>query len=143
MEPGVRAPLAADGAERKLILVIDDEEPNRRLLARVLTRAGFEVAVSPSAEEGLDFLSRRRPDLVLMDIRLQKMDGLEATRRIKSDPALASIPVVAVSAYAMTEDISRAREAGVSGYLTKPFRMKDIVSLAMSITSMKSPAHGR
>ena len=132
MEPGPRT-------GRRVILVIDDEEPNRRLLARVLTRAGFEVVACSSAEEGLELLSRARADLVLMDIRLGKMDGIEATRRIKADPVLASIPVVAVSAYAMTEDIARAREAGVSGYLTKPFRMKEIVAMANTFTAMGEP----
>ncbi|HET6450025.1 MAG TPA: response regulator [Spirochaetia bacterium] len=124
--------------DTNLVLIVDDEEPNLRLLSRVLTRAGFRAAVATSGEQALSMLEGYRPDLILMDIRLGGMDGLEAIRRIKANPALAGIPVIAVSAYAMQEDFARAEEAGASGYVTKPFRMREIVeAVKMHISARK------
>src|SRR5271157_2940031 len=87
--------------DAKTVLVIEDEEMNLKLVTRMLTGEGFRVIGAASAEEGLELLPQERPDVILMDIRLGGMDGLEATRRVKADPAFASIPVVGVSAYAM------------------------------------------
>jgi len=83
----------------------------------------------------LELLKHDRPDLVLMDIRLPGMDGLEATRRIKADPTLAAIPVVAVSAYAMEEDRQDAARAGCDGYLAKPFTRREIVGIVRKFTA--------
>jgi CheY-like chemotaxis protein len=111
----------------KTILVIEDEELNLKLVTFMLTGDGFRVISAASAEAGLELLRRERPDVILMDIRLGGMDGIEATRRVKADPVLASIPVVGVSAYAMGEDLERALQAGCSGYLIKPFRKRELL----------------
>lgn len=115
------------------VLVIDDEELNLKLLSHILTRDGFHVIVAQSAEDGLRLIKAERPCLVLMDIWLRGMDGLEATRRIKADPDLASIPVVAASAHAMEEDRQRAADAGCSAYLTKPFTRQEILEAVRSL----------
>jgi len=127
MEAGENFSALGSLPKAKGILIIDDDDLNLKLISHVLTRAGFRVRIARSAEEGLTLLQEERPNLILMDLRLSGMDGLEATRRIKGNPSLASIPIVAVSAYAMEEDFSRAAEAGCSGYLTKPFEMKEIL----------------
>ncbi|HVO39159.1 MAG TPA: response regulator [Spirochaetia bacterium] len=121
----------------KTVLVIDDDELNLKLVNLMLTSEGFRVLCAASAEEGLELLRQEKPTVVLMDIRLSGMSGLEATRRLKADHALSAIPVVAVSAYAMEEDIARASEAGCSGYLVKPFRRKELVEAIEKAVTMK------
>jgi len=111
----------------RTILVIEDEEMNLKLVTLMLKGEGFRIISASSAEAGLKLLRQERPDLILMDIRLGGMDGLEATRRVKADPAYASIPVVGVSAYAMEEDREHALLAGCSDYLSKPFTRKQLV----------------
>lgn len=118
------------------VLVIDDEELNLKLVNRMLAGEGFRVLRAASAEEGLELLHQERPNVILMDIRLGGMDGLEATRRVKADPAFASIPVVVVSAYAMEEDLERASQAGCSGYIRKPFTKKELVEAVRKVAGI-------
>jgi len=122
----------------KTVLVIDDEELNLKLVALMLAGEGFRVITSTSAEEGLELLRRETPNVILMDIRLGGMDGLEATRRIKADPTYASIPIIAVSAYAMEEDRVRAAHAGCSHYLTKPFSKKDLLETVKRLSAFEN-----
>ena len=103
------------------ILVIEDQEDNRIILRDLLTSAGFEVIEALNGQEGVDMAESEKPDLILMDIQLPVIDGYEATRRIKSNPSLASIPIIAVTSYALSGDEAKAREAGCDGYVTKPF----------------------
>jgi CheY-like chemotaxis protein len=102
------------------ILVVDDNPANSKLARIVLVAAGHDVVTAADAEEARAALGERRPDLILMDLQLPGMDGLELTRRLKADPVTASIPVVALTAYAMRGDEERALAAGCTGYLTKP-----------------------
>jgi CheY-like chemotaxis protein len=120
----------------KTVLVIEDEELNLKLVTLMLTREGFRVIGASSAERGLKLLPQERPDVILMDIRLCGMDGLEATRRIKANPVFASIPVVGVSAYAMEEDLERASQAGCSGYVTKPFSKGQVVEIIRRVAGI-------
>jgi CheY-like chemotaxis protein len=102
------------------ILLVEDNEVNRRLAEFLLRSQGYTVREAGSAEEAFDILASERPDLIVMDIQLPGMDGLEATRRLKEDPLLRNIPVVAITTYAMTGDQQRAIAAGCIGYITKP-----------------------
>jgi CheY-like chemotaxis protein len=102
------------------VLVIDDNAVNRRLLQVLLHSRGYEVREAASAPEAFAALAEKRPDIILMDIRLPGMDGLMATRKLKADPATRDIPVVAVTSYAMKGDEETAREAGCCAYVTKP-----------------------
>lgn len=102
------------------ILVVDDNATNLKLAAEVLEVDGCEVLRAGDAEQALALLQRTSPDLILMDIALPGIDGLELTRRLKSDPQLRSTPVVALSAFAMKGDEARALAAGCDGYITKP-----------------------
>jgi len=101
------------------ILLVEDHPMNRKLVRDILLFQ-FDVEEAVSAEAALDWLQSHRPDLILMDIQLPGMDGLALTRRLKSDPATADIPIVALSAHAMARDIQLAREAGCQDYITKP-----------------------
>jgi two-component system cell cycle response regulator DivK len=110
------------------ILVIEDNPANQRLAKAMLGHGGHETLVAASADEGLAMVRRERPDLVLMDIQLPGMDGLEATRLLKADPATAGIPVIALTAFAMKGDKERMLEAGCDDYLTKPYHMPDLLA---------------
>jgi len=115
----------ADGGRRSQvagakILVVEDNAVNRRLAGFLLRSKGYEVREAGTAAAALEAAAADRPDLILMDIQLSGMDGLEATRRLKADPATRDIPVVAVTAYAMPGDREKALTAGCAGYITKP-----------------------
>lgn len=101
------------------ILVVEDLELNRDLLAQLLGER-HHLVFATDGEAALAAAAAHRPDLVLMDLSLPVLDGWEATRRLKADPALARIPVIALTAHAMTGDAQRARDCGCDGFLTKP-----------------------
>ena len=103
----------------KRILVVEDVEFNRDLLVQLL-EDDYEVLTAVNGEEGIGLAERERPDLVLMDLSLPVIDGWEATRRIKANPDLKGIPIIALSAHAMLGDEDKARQAGCDDYLSKP-----------------------
>ena len=103
------------------ILVVEDQEDNRRILRDLLASAGFDTVEAVTGEEGVRLAGEHVPDLILMDIQFPDIDGYEATRRIKSDPALSGIPIIAVTSYALSGDEEKAMEAGCDGYVAKPF----------------------
>jgi CheY-like chemotaxis protein len=113
------------------ILVVDDNAANRRLAQAVLERAGHAVHGVPDAEEAIAAVASLHPTLILMDIQLPGLDGLELTRRLKADPATRDIVILATTAYAMPGDELKATEAGCDGYLTKPIDihwLREVVS---------------
>ncbi|MEO5510700.1 MAG: response regulator [Longimicrobiales bacterium] len=102
------------------ILLVEDNENNRDMLSRRLTRRGYEVVIAVDGEEGVKSATSERPNLILMDMSLPVKDGWTATREIKADEALAKVPVIALTAHAMSGDRERALEAGCDDYDTKP-----------------------
>ena len=112
----------------KRILVIEDHEDNRRILRDLLTSAGYEPIEAVTGEEGVALAETHRPDLILMDIQLPGLDGYEATRRIKANPALHHIPIIAVTSYALSGDEVKAKEAGCDAYVTKPFSPRALLA---------------
>jgi two-component system, cell cycle response regulator DivK len=105
----------------KRILVIEDTEDNRQIIRDLLTSVGYELIEALDGAAGVAAAAREKPDLILMDIQLPVMDGYEATRRIKGDPATAAIPIIAVTSYALSGDEEKTRAAGCDGYIAKPF----------------------
>jgi two-component system, cell cycle response regulator DivK len=105
----------------KRILVVEDTEDNRRIIRDLLTSAGYETIEAVTGEEGVAMAAEHRPDLILMDVQLPVLDGYEATRRIKANPALRHIPIIAVTSYALSGDEEKTREAGCDAYVAKPF----------------------
>jgi two-component system cell cycle response regulator DivK len=103
------------------VLVVEDQADNRQILRDLLASAGYEYIEATTGEDGVRRAEAERPDLILMDIQLPILDGYEATRRIKANPALAGIPIIAVTSYALSGDDEKARAAGCDGYVTKPF----------------------
>ena len=110
------------------ILVIEDQEDTRRIMRDLLTSAGYEMIEAVTGEEGLTLVEKEHPDLVLMDIQLPGFDGYEATRRIKANPGLNQIPIIAVTSYALSGDDVKAREAGCNAYITKPFSPRALLA---------------
>jgi CheY-like chemotaxis protein len=105
------------------ILYVEDNDDNVYVLRRRLTRAGFDVIVARDGSEGVARACAEQPDVVLMDLSLPVVDGWEATRRLKADPATRAIPVIALTAHAMAEDREKALAAGCDDYDTKPIEL--------------------
>lgn len=112
----------------KSILIIEDQEDNRRIMRDLLKSAGYEVLEAVTGEEGITAAETHRPALILMDIQLPDFDGYEATRRIKANPALRTIPIIAVTSYALSGDDLKAFEAGCDAYVSKPFRPRELLA---------------
>ena len=109
------------------ILLVEDNEMNRDMLSRRLERKGFEVVIAIDGQAGVDMASSTNPNIILMDLSLPIIDGWEATRRIKADPATQSIPVIALTAHAMAGDEQKALQAGCDDYDTKPIDLKRLL----------------
>jgi two-component system cell cycle response regulator DivK len=112
----------------KQILVVEDQEDNRRIVRDLLTATDYEVTEAENGEEALTAVARQRPDLILMDIQLPVMDGYEATRRIKADPQLRAIPIIAVTSYALSGDEEKARAAGCDDFVPKPYSPRQLLA---------------
>ncbi len=112
----------------KRILAIEDHEENRRILRLLLGSAGYEMIEAVTGEDGVAMAEKEHPDLILMDIQLPGLDGYEATRRIKGNPALRDIPIIVVTSYALSGDDVKAFEAGCDAYVTKPFVPRELLA---------------
>ena len=113
---------------KKRILVVEDQEDNRQILRDLLASTDYEVIEAENGEEALAAVAKYRPDLILMDIQLPILDGYEATRRIKADPALNSIPIIAVTSYALSGDEEKARAAGCNDFVPKPYSPRQLLA---------------
>ena len=118
------------GANRmsKRILVVEDQEDNRRILRDLLGSVGFQTLEAEDGEQGVAAAEAHRPDLILMDIQMPILDGYEATRRIKANPALRAIPIIVVTSYALSGDEDKARAAGCDDYITKPYSPRQLLA---------------
>ena len=112
----------------KTILVVEDQEDNRQILRDLLSANDYDMLEAENGEEALAAVKKQRPDLILMDIQLPVLDGYEATRRLKADPATKSIPVIVVTSYALSGDETKARESGCDAYVTKPYSPRALLA---------------
>ncbi len=112
----------------KRILVVEDQPDNRQIIRDMLVDTGYEIVEAENGQEALAAIAKERPDLILMDIQLPVMDGYAATRHIKKDPALKSIPIIAVTSYALSGEEKKAREAGCDDYVPKPFSPRQLLA---------------
>jgi two-component system cell cycle response regulator DivK len=117
----------------KKILVVEDTEDNRQILRDLLDMAGYQMVEAYDGADGVAKAAEHKPDLILMDIQMPVMDGYEATRRIKADPALKSIPIVAVTSYALSGDEEKARAAGCDAYIAKPYSPRQMLAKVREI----------
>jgi CheY-like chemotaxis protein len=112
----------------EMILVVEDNEKNRKLVRDVLTFKGYTIVETDTGEEGVRLAREHRPRLILMDIQLPGIDGIEALRRLRADEATRAIPVVAVTASAMDRDRQKIMAAGFDGYQSKPLNVKEFMA---------------
>ena len=117
----------------QLILIVEDNEKNMKLVRDVLTFHGYETVEATTAEAGLELARERLPALILMDIQLPGLDGVGALRCLRSDPATSRIPVIAVTASAMSNEREKILEAGFDGYQPKPIKVKEFVAEVKSV----------
>ncbi len=115
--------------KNKLILVVEDNALNLKLIKSLLQLGHFDVVEANDAESGIELARKKKPDLILMDLQLPGMDGLNATQIISKDPALKKTPVVALTSYAMHGDEQKARSAGCVGYITKPINTRNFLDV--------------
>jgi two-component system cell cycle response regulator DivK len=117
----------------ELILLVEDNDNNRLLVRDVLQASGYRVVEATSAEDGLRMAAEQQPALILMDIQLPGMNGIEALQRLRADPGTRAIPVIAVTASAMTQDRRQIMAAGFDGYQPKPISVKGFLQAVREI----------
>ena len=114
---------------KEKILIVEDNPQNMKLYEMVLSAKGYTLLKAIDGEEALDMAIRKHPDLILMDIRLPGMDGLEVTKKLRENSAFSHTPIIAITAYAMKGDKERAIEAGCNAYLSKPFNIHELTGM--------------
>jgi len=112
----------------KRILMVEDSDDNRQIIRDLMTNAGYQLLEAVDGAEGVAMAASHKPDLILMDIQLPVMDGYDASRRIKSNPALRHIPIIAVTSYALSGDEAKTVAAGCDGYVSKPFSPRHLLA---------------
>jgi two-component system cell cycle response regulator DivK len=112
----------------KRILVVEDQPDSRQIIRDMLTPTGYEITEAENGEQALAAIAKQRPELILMDIQMPILDGYAATRLIKADPALRSIPIIAVTSYALSGEEKKARAAGCDDYVPKPFSPRELLA---------------
>jgi two-component system, cell cycle response regulator DivK len=122
------------------ILLVEDNEMNRDMLSRRLERRGYTVVMAVDGQQGVDMATSERPDLILLDMSLPVIDGWEAARRIKSDEATRTIPLIALTAHAMAGDKEKALRAGCDEYDTKPVELPRLLGKIQALLGDKAPA---
>jgi two-component system cell cycle response regulator DivK len=113
---------------QKTILYVEDNEFNRKIVKQLLAPTKYRLREATDGEAGLRMAHEEAPDLILMDVQLPKMSGLEATRRLRADPQTAAIPIVVITSYALSGDAEKAKDAGATAYLAKPYSPRDLLA---------------
>ena len=126
----------------ELILIVEDNEKNMKLVRDLLQVKGYATLETETAEEGIQVARRKKPDLILMDIQLPGMSGIEALGHLRDDPSTHDIPVVAVTASAMSQDREKIMAAGFDGYQRKPLEMKEFLAVVREILTSKPNGGG-
>jgi two-component system cell cycle response regulator DivK len=113
----------------KTILYVEDNEANRKIVRQLLKQTSYTLIEAYDGEEGVAKALETRPDLILMDIQLPKISGIEATRRLRAEAATAETPIIAITSFALSGDDHKAKEAGATAYLAKPFSPRELLAL--------------
>jgi two-component system, cell cycle response regulator DivK len=113
----------------KTILYVEDNEVNRRLVRDLLKRTSYRLLEAPDGERGIAIARQEHPDLILMDVQLPKVSGIEATRTLRGEPATAQTPIIAITSFALGGDEEKARAAGATAYLAKPYSPRDLLQM--------------
>jgi two-component system cell cycle response regulator DivK len=113
----------------KTVLYVEDNEFNRKIVRQLLSRTSYRLVEANDGEAGVAAAREQQPDLILMDVQLPKMSGLDATRMLKSDATTAHIPIIVITSFALSGDDRKAMDAGASSYLAKPYSPRDLLAL--------------
>ena len=113
----------------KTILYVEDNEPNRMIVRDLLKRTAYQLIEAYDGEAGVAMALEKLPDLILMDIQLPKISGMEATRRLRAEAVTANTPIIAITSFALSGDEQKAKEAGATAYLAKPYSPFDLLNL--------------
>ena len=113
----------------KTILHVEDNEFNLKIVRQLLSRTSYRLIEAINGEEGVATAQHELPDLILMDIQLPKLSGLDATRQLRADPRTANIPIIVITSFALSGDSEKAKEAGASAYVTKPYSPRQMLEL--------------
>ena len=113
---------------QKTILYIEDNEFNRKIVRQLLVRTSYRLSEAMDGEEGVATALATPPDLILMDIQLPKMSGLDATRQLRGDPRTAAVPIIVVTSFALSGDEQKAKAAGATAYLAKPYSPRELLA---------------
>ena len=113
----------------KTILYVEDNELNRRIVRDLLRRTSYRLIEAPDGETGMAIARQERPDLILMDVQLPVVSGIEATRTLRGELATADTPIIAITSFALAGDEQKAREAGATAYMAKPYSPRDLLEL--------------
>ena len=113
----------------KTVLYVEDNEYNLKIVRQLLARTAYELIEAKDGESGVETALRELPDLILMDIQLPKLSGLDATRRLRSDPKTAAIPIIVITSFALSGDDQKAKDAGASAYLAKPYSPRELLQM--------------
>ncbi|MGH7367822.1 MAG: response regulator [Candidatus Rokuibacteriota bacterium] len=111
------------------VLYVEDNEYNRKIVRQLLTRTSYRLREAADGESALGMVREERPDLILMDVQLPKMSGLDVTRALRGDPATADVPIIVVTSFALSGDEQRAMAAGASAYIAKPYSPRELLAL--------------
>jgi two-component system cell cycle response regulator DivK len=126
------------GKKMPKILLVEDNEMNRDMLSRRLTRNGFEIVMAVNGQQGVEMAAAELPDLILMDLSLPIMDGWEATKQVKANPTTSSIPIIALTAHALVQDREKALQAGCDDFDTKPIELPRLLEKIKELLAAKS-----
>ncbi len=113
----------------KTILYVEDNEFNRKIVRQLLTRTSYRLIEATDGEAGVATALAERPDLIIMDIQLPKMSGLEATRQLAAAPETADVPIIVITSFALAGDEQKAKDAGASAYLAKPYSPRELLGM--------------
>ena len=113
----------------KTVLIVEDNELNMKLFRDLLEAHGYQTSGTSNGYEAIDLVRKSRPDLILMDVQLPKLSGIEVTRQLRAEPATADTPIIAITSFALSGDEQRAKEAGASAYLAKPYSPFTLLSM--------------
>jgi len=117
----------------KIILNVEDNEYNLKIVRQLLSRTSYRLIEAVDGEQGLAAAHNELPDLILMDIQLPKLSGLEATRQLRADPKTAHIPIIVITSFALSGDSEKAKDAGASAYLAKPYSPRELLQMIRNL----------
>jgi two-component system, cell cycle response regulator DivK len=119
------------------VLYVEDNEYNRKIVRQLLSRTSYRLREAADGEAALGMIREERPDLILMDVQLPKMSGLDVTRALRGDPVTADVPIIVVTSFALSGDDQRAMAAGASAYIAKPYSPRELLALIQTFLPEK------